>query len=148
MRRSVLTSLGTLSITVLMGALVACATAPTDEGGAGLGTAANPSEPSGGAKLPPASNPPSSGGSSKDTADAGETTDAGSTQQDSGSPPPPPPDAGPSGPELCDMNDFTMAIKAADELDKASPRMCDPSGNGCKAGTECCFQIYMVCVDK
>jgi hypothetical protein len=45
------------------------------------------------------------------------------------------------------MNDPLMLAKAVAELNKATPRTCDFTGNGCKA-TECCFSIYMVCVDK
>jgi hypothetical protein len=45
------------------------------------------------------------------------------------------------------MNDPLMLAKAVIEIGKTSPRTCSMSGTGCQAA-ECCFSIYMVCVDK
>jgi hypothetical protein len=45
------------------------------------------------------------------------------------------------------MNDPVYLSKALLEVGKTTPRTCSMAGTGC-AATECCFSIYMVCVDK
>jgi hypothetical protein len=45
------------------------------------------------------------------------------------------------------MNDPLNLVKALDELNKAAPRTCGLFGGTCKA-TECCFDLYGVCIDR
>lgn len=137
------------SVLVLSVLLLACAEAPVDDNGPAA-ESTNKTEPEqSSAKLPPASNPPS------DPKDAGTSTsdgtkDAGTAApQDAGSSPSPSTnDAGTTGTSTsCDPNNSTYAIKAFAELNKSSPRTCGSMGGTCTS-TECCFDIYGVCVDK
>lgn len=140
----------------LIAAFAACAEAPVDDDPGGVRSESNKAEPEQESQKLPPSNPPaqqqqsdagtkdsgtpksdsgtssSSGGSSSGGSSSGGSSSGGSSSGGTGG--------------SCDPNDFTMLIKAVDELNKTSPRTCGSMGGSC-AATECCFDIYGVCVD-
>ena len=136
------------SVLVLSVLLLACAEAPVDDT-APAAESTNKTEPEqSSSKLPPPSNPPSEPKDAGTSASNG-TNDAGTTPKDAGtSPPPTSNDAGTTGTSTsCDPNNSTYALKAFAELNKSSPRTCGSMGGTCTS-TECCFDLYGVCVDK
>lgn len=124
--------------------LAACAQSPVDEDLGGPTADTNKAEPDeNSARLPP-SNPPASqtdaGADAKSTA-----KDSGTTQKDSSTTPPP--DAGNTGTGgSCDPNNAGYLVKALAEINASTPRTCGLMGGTCKA-SECCFDVYGVCVD-
>lgn len=136
---------------VLLGAgavvalLAACAQSPVDDDLGGPTSTTNKAEPEdNSARLPP-SNPPAPQTDAGSDAKA-PTKDAGTTQQKDASTTPPP-DAGNTGTGgSCDPNNATYLVKALAEVNKTTPRTCGLMGGSCKA-SECCFDVYGVCVD-
>lgn len=155
--------LGLASGFALLGIVAACAEAPVDDDAGGTTSNVNKAEPEGESQTLPPSNPPapkketdagadsgksstssSSGGSSSgSTSSSGGSSSGGSsgTSTSSGGS-----SSGGTG-AACDMNDPLNLVKALDELNKTTPRTCGLSGGTCKS-TECCFDIYGVCIDK
>ncbi len=140
MRRNVLSSITVSSLIAL--SIVACATAPVDDGFSSMTQEQNPTQPaeeeSPSAKLPPSSQssdtPTDAGSDAKPPKDSGAPpADAStSTPPDSGSPPPPT-----TGGD-CDVNDPTYFIKFALE---SNPTLCPCSAS------QCCY-MGLGCVTK
>ncbi len=144
-RRSSLKVTAVLAASAVVALLAACAQSPVDDDQGGATAETNKAEPEGeSARLPP-SNPPAS--QSDAGSDPKPAKDAGSTQPKDASTPPPA-DSGSGGTGgSCDPNDATYLIKALAEINKSTPRTCGLMGGTCKA-SECCFDVYGVCVDK
>ena len=139
MRRTVLSTIAVMSLTTL--SIVACATAPVDEGFGGLVQEQNPAQPE---EQPPSAKLPPSTQSTDEPADAG--TDTTTTSKDAGAPPKdastPPTDSGAPPPPTtggdCDPNDPTYFIKFAME---SNPTLCPCSAS------QCCY-MGIACVTK
>lgn len=150
--------IGLASAFSVVAVLAACAEAPVDEDPGGQTSQVNKAEPTHESQTLPPSNPPaakeetdagatkdsgktssssSSGGSSSGGSSSGGSSSGGSSSGGSSS--------GSTG-AACDPNDPLYLIKAIDELGKPTPRTCGAMGGTC-AATECCFDVYGVCVD-
>lgn len=143
-RRSSLKVTAVLAASAVVALLAACAQSPVDDDQGGATAETNKAEPEESARLPP-SNPPAS--QSDAGSDPKPAKDAGTTQPKDASTPPPA-DSGSGGTGgSCDPNDAAYLIKALAEINKSTPRTCGLLGGTCKA-SECCFDVYGVCVDK
>lgn len=144
-RPSLSLSIAALGAGALVAALAACAASPVDDDPGGVVAETNGTEGEGKSTVLPPSNPPAS---SDDAGSATPPKDAGSTppKKDSGTSTPPA-DAGSTGTGgSCDPNDPLMLVKALAEVGSSSPRTCGIMGGSCQA-SECCFDVYGVCVD-
>lgn len=127
----------------LVTALAACAAAPVDDDLGGTVSETNKAETEGNSTTLPPSNPPAP----KPDAGSGSTKDSGTTQQkDSSAPPPQDSGSGTGTSTSCDPGDPLNLVKALDELNKATPRTCGIMGGSCQP-SECCFDVYGVCID-
>src|SRR5687768_264957 len=169
MRQSLLSSggsslklLGLVSGFAVMAVLAACAEAPVDEDPGGTTSNVNKAEPEHESQTLPPSNPPapkkeepkstsSSGGSSSGTTSSSGGSSSGSTSSSGGSSSGSTSSSGGSSSggtsTTCDPNDPINLFLAMDEMSKPTPRTCGAMGGTC-AASECCFDIYGVCIDS